>query len=355
MISRDAQAATTGVLLINLGTPEAPTPDAVRVYLKEFLSDRNVVDLPRLVWWPILTLFVLRTRPQASAARYERIWTGEGSPLRVHTERQSKLLRGYIGERTRAPLVVDFAMRYGKPSILEKLRAMQALGCNRILLLPLYPQYSRSATASALEAAHTAVARMRTRPEIRTVHDFHDDRGYIAALAASVRDYWEKRGRSNVLVMSFHGIPQRESQRGDPYEHQCRTTAGLLAQELGLEADCWRASFQSRFGRAEWLRPYTSDVLTDLGRARTGCVDVICPGFVSDCLETLEEIAIENKDVFLDAGGREFRYIPCLNERHEWIRSLTDLAARNLLGWIDIPPDGAAAARLRSPIRGAGA
>ena len=338
-----------GILLINLGTPEAPTRAAVRAYLKEFLSDPRVIEIPRFIWWPILNLFVLTTRPKASAARYERIWTREGSPLRIHTEQQTALLRGYLGDRFRVPFAVDYAMRYGTPSIADKLEALKAQGCDRVLLLPLYPQYSASTTASAFDAAYTALARMRNQPEIRTVRDFHDDAGYIAALAQSVLDDWMKRGRPEFLVISFHGVPRRTVDLGDPYYSQCLTTGGLLAEALGLEAEQYRITFQSRFGKARWLEPYTVQVLEELGRRNLERVDVICPGFVADCLETLEEIGIEGKSIFLRAGGRELHYISCLNERHEWIRALTDLAARNLLGWTQTAPTGALeSARLRA-------
>jgi ferrochelatase len=320
-------------LLVNLGTPDAPTPQAVRAYLKQFLSDPRVVDLPRALWLPILYLFVLRKRPAASAARYERIWTRDGSPLRIYTEHQASLLRGYLGERKRGGVVIDHAMRYGNPSIGSKLATLRERGCERILFVPLYPQYSGSATATAFDAASRALARMDEAPEVRTIASFHDDAGYIRALAHGVRDHWMKRGRPDVLLMSFHGIPRRAVDRGDPYHRQCHETARLLAEELGLPAERWRVAFQSRFGRAEWLKPYTADVLTALGRERLDTLDVICPGFVSDCLETLEEIAIEGKALFLGAGGGEFRYIPCLNDRHEWINALSDMVERNLDTW----------------------
>ncbi|MGZ8210046.1 MAG: ferrochelatase [Burkholderiales bacterium] len=345
----------TGVLLINLGTPEAPTPDAVRTYLRQFLSDRRVVEIPPLIWQPILRLFVLRTRPKASAERYAQVWMPEGSPLKVYTERQAALLQGYLGERLHGPIIVDYAMRYGQPPIAQKISAMQARGCARILLLPLYPQYSGSTTATAFDAAFAALARVRNQPEIRTVRDFHDDGGYIEALASSVRDYWSKRGEPNVLIMSFHGVPRRTVQLGDPYDRECATTARGLAAALGLGEDRYRITFQSRFGRAEWLKPYTSEVMTELGRAKTPRVDVVCPGFTSDCLETLEEIAIENKTFFLKAGGGEFHYIPCLNDRHEWISALADLAERHLRGWIERRPAGPADTRARPLARGMGA
>jgi ferrochelatase len=328
-----------GVLLINLGTPEAPTPEATRTYLREFLADPRVVEIPRALWWPILHFVILPRRPKVSAARYAQIWTSDGSPLRYHTEQQAKLLKGYLGERVRTPLVIDYAMRYGKPSIAEKIEALKAQGCTEILLLPLYPQYAASTTATAFDAAYAALAKMRDQPALRTVRDFHDDPGYIEALAAGVRDFWSKRGRPETLLMSFHGIPERSVRQGDPYETQCQRTAALLAEALNLTLDKYLVTFQSRFGRARWLQPYTAEVLRELGRKKTETLDVICPGFTGDCLETLEEIAIEGKSLFLQAGGKDFRYIPCLNERHEWLDALCNLTVRQLAGWL---PDASA-------------
>jgi ferrochelatase len=325
-----------GVLLISLGTPEAPTAAAVRDYLEEFLSDPRVIEIPRLLWWPMLHFFVLNTRPKSSAQRYAQVWMSEGSPLRVHTERQTTLLRNYLGDRAQQmPLVVDYAMRYGRPSIPEKLQAMKAQHCDRILLVPLYPQYSASTTASALDAAFRCLQEMRNQPAVRTVRNFHDYPGYIAALAQSVRDHWTRNDRPDVLVMSFHGLPRATLDKGDPYHCECHKTGRLLADALGLTQERFRIAFQSRFGRAEWLKPYTADVLAELGKQRVRRVDVICPGFVSDCLETLEEIAIEGKTTFLNAGGREFHAIPCLNERSDWIHALTGIVASSLLGWTE--------------------
>jgi ferrochelatase len=331
-------APRTGVLLINLGTPEAPTPEAVRPYLREFLSDPRVVEIPSVIWQPILHLLVLRRRPKASAERYRQIWMKEGSPLKVYTERQALLLRGYFGERHRSDdVVIDYAMRYGEPSIQGRIEALRDQGCERILLLPLYPQYSSSTTATAFDVAFAALGQMRNQPEVRTVRHFHDDPGYIGALAARVRDSWAKRGRPAVLVMSFHGAPARTLKLGDPYHCECQKTARLLAESLGLTEDDYRVTFQSRFGRAEWLKPYTADVLVELGKQKVSRVDVVCPGFVSDCLETLEEIAIEGKGLYEQAGGGEFFYIPCMNDQHEWIVALTDLVERNLHGWTRTP------------------
>ncbi|HET9403984.1 MAG TPA: ferrochelatase [Burkholderiales bacterium] len=325
-----------GVLLINLGTPEAPTATAVRAYLKEFLSDPRVVEIPRILWWPVLNLFVLTTRPKASAQRYAQVWMSEGSPLRVHTERQTTLLRGYLGERAKSlPLAVDYAMRYGRPSIPDKLLEMKSQRCDRILLVPLYPQYSASATATAFDAAFRCIEGMRNQPALRTVRSFHDHPGYIAALAQNVRDFWMKNQRPDVLVMSFHGVPRSALDKGDPYHCECHKTGRLLAEALGLKQEQYRITFQSRFGRAEWLKPYTADMLVELARQKAGRVDVVCPGFVSDCLETLEEIAIEGKMIYLNAGGRDFHAIPCLNERNDWAHALADIVTANLVGWGD--------------------
>ena len=322
-----------GILLVNLGTPVAATPSAVRAYLKEFLSDPRVVDIPRAIWLPILHLFILNTRPKASARRYEQIWMREGSPLRVHTERQAIMLRGYLGERLKLPLEVDYAMRYGEPRIADQLKALQDHHCDRILAVPLYPQYANSTTAAAIDALDAGLAQMDARPALRTIRSFHDYPGYVAALAQNVRDYWVKTGRPDVLVMSFHGVPRAAIDKGDPYHAECEKTAQLLAAELALGPERYRVTYQSRFGRARWLTPYTADVLAELGGKKLARVDVICPGFVSDCLETLEEIAIEGKRIFTDAGGGEFHHIPCLNERNDWLHALTDLVLENLQGW----------------------
>jgi len=322
-----------GVLLINLGTPGEPTPSAVRAYLKEFLSDPRVIEIPRALWLPILHLFVLNSRPQRSAQRYAQIWMNEGSPLKVHTERQTTMLRGYLGERAKLPLVVDYAMRYGKPAIAERLSELKARQCDRILLVPLYPQYAASSTATAIDSAVAYLAGLRNQPALRTVRSFHDHPGYIGSLAQNVRDYWLKNRRPDVLVMSFHGVPRATLDKGDPYHCECQKTGRLLAAELALKPEQFRLTFQSRFGRAQWLTPYTAEVLAELGKQKIARVDVICPGFVSDCLETLEEIAIEGKSIYLKAGGREFHHIPCLNERNDWIHALADLVLDNLHGW----------------------
>ena len=337
--------ARTGILLIQLGTPAAPTPEAVRTYLKEFLWDPRVVEIPRFLWWPILNLWILRKRPPESAAKYAKIWSKEGSPLAVHTARQAALLKGYLGERLKTPHVVAWSMRYGKPSIADTLVRLRDEGCDRILALPMYPQYSMSTTATAFAAVFETLAKMRNMPALRLVRSYHDHPAYIASLARNVADYWVANGRPDKLVMSFHGVPKFSLSRGDPYHCECHKTARLLAAELGLRADQFLVSFQSRFGRTEWLKPYTIDTVRDLGKRKTGRVDVFCPGFVADCLETLEEIGIENRAAFQSAGGKAFNLIPCLNERHEWIQALARIAAENLHGWASTDWDSAAALR----------
>jgi ferrochelatase len=325
--------ARSAVLLINLGTPTEPTPVAVRKYLKEFLSDPYVVEIPRIVWWIILNLFILPKRSKDAAKRYACIWTKEGSPLRAHTVAQSKFVSGYLGERGRRDVIVDYAMRYGEPSIKSQLSVLKEKNINRMVLLPLYPQYARSSTATALDAATAAMKELNYHPEVHKVENFHDHPGYIAALAKSVREYQMRTAsRPDKLVMSFHGVPQYTIDRGEPYQQHCIKTGKLLAAALNLGEHQYQICFQSRFGRAEWIKPYTSDVLTELGRQKTGRIDMICPGFVSDCLETLEEIAIEGRQIFKDAGGDEYNYIPCLNERHDWLQALTDIALGALDG-----------------------
>lgn len=339
----------TAVLLVNLGTPAAPTAAALRPYLREFLSDPRVVEIPRAVWWPILNGIILNLRPGKSAAKYAKIWLPEGSPLAVHTARQAKLLQGLLGERGRRDLLVAWAMRYGEPSVASVLDRLAAAGARRILVVPMYPQYAASTTASVADAVAAWTLRRRNLPELRFVRAFAGDAGYIRALRDAVERHWTAHGRPDRLVMSFHGLPRRALTLGDPYHCECRKTGRLLAEALGMAADRCLVTFQSRFGRAEWLQPYTQPTLEALAREGVGRVDVVCPGFVADCLETLEEIAIECKAAFLSAGGREFRYIPCLNEDGAWISALADLAETHLQGWPDqVPGDPAAAARARA-------
>jgi ferrochelatase len=322
----------SAVLLVQLGTPDDPERAPVRRYLREFLSDPRVVEIPRLAWWPILHGIVLRTRPRKSSAKYQAIWTSFGSPLLVHTKRQAVLLRGALGERG-LDVAVTHAMRYGNPPLVGALRELRERNLGRLLVVPLYPQYSGPTTASVFDAIAAELRRWRNLPELRIVRGFHRDPGYISALAAQVRGHWERHGRGQKLVMSFHGVPRRSLDRGDPYHCECLATSRLLAAELGLAQEDWMTSFQSRFGRARWLEPYTQPTLVELARGGTRQVDVVCPGFVGDCLETLEEISIEARAAFLGAGGTQFSYIPCLNESPAWIAALADLAERQLSGW----------------------
>lgn len=302
--------ASDGVLLVNLGTPAAPTPQAVRRYLAEFLSDPRVVELPRWLWLPLLHGVILSVRPARSAKKYASIWTPEGSPLAVHTAKQAHLLAAASG------LAVEYAMRYGDPAIAGGLARLRTAGARRIVVLPLYPQYARSTTQSVRDAIG---------PEVAMIEEFHAHPAYIAALAGSVHRHWAERGRGELLVMSFHGLPRRSVARGDPYEKQCGETARRLAAALGLNESQWKLAFQSRFGAAEWLQPYTQPMLVELARGGLKRVDVVCPGFVADCLETLEEIGIEARHAFLAAGGEEFHALPCLNEAPLWIEALAEI------------------------------
>ncbi len=329
---KHGSAPRTAVLLCNLGTPDAPTPSAVRRYLAEFLSDRRVVEIPRLLWWLILHGVILRTRPAKSAKKYASIWTKQGSPLKVWTEKQAKLLGGYLGERGHA-VTVRSAMRYGNPSTASVLDELKAQGVTRVLILPLYPQYSGTTTASVVDAVGTWSQNVRNLPELRFVNRYHDDAGYIGALAKRVRDHWQSRGKPERLVLSFHGVPKRTLMLGDPYHCECLKTARLLGERLGLAQDDMLVTFQSRLGRAEWLQPYTAPTLVALARRGVRRVDVLCPGFTADCLETLEEIDIEVRHAFLQAGGTEFNYLPCLNDQHEWMAALSAIAIEHLQGW----------------------
>ena len=329
--------ARTGVLLVNLGTPEAPTAKAVRRYLREFLSDPRVIELPRLLWWPILNGIILPFRSPRSAAKYASIWQKEGSPLRVETERQTRLLRGYFTAAGHPDMRIEFAMRYGQPDLMSALQKLKAAQCSKILLVPMYPQYSASTTGSVLDALARAMQQVRNLPEMRWVRNFHDDPGYIRALANSVREHWQREGEPEKLVMSFHGLPRTSLKKGDPYHCECHKTGRLLAAELGLAESRYLVTFQSRFGRTEWLQPYTEPSLQAMARQGVKKVDVICPGFVADCIETLEEIAMECKAAFLSAGGKEFGYIPCLNQRDDFITALRDLACRHMGDWLAAP------------------
>ncbi len=325
----------TAVVLANLGTPTAPTAAALRPYLREFLWDPRVVEIPRPLWWLILNGIILNTRPKKSAEKYAAVWTDEGSPLQLHTEKQAKLLAGYLGAAGHQGVLVVYAMRYGRPSIPSVLETLRESGCQRILLVPMYPQYAASTTASVSDEAARCMLSWRNLPEMRFVRSFCDQPGYIGALAASVREHWMRNGEAEKLVMSFHGVPRFTLDKGDPYHCECRKTGRLLAEALELAPERVAVTFQSRFGKAEWLQPYTQPTLERMARDGVRKVDVICPGFVADCLETIEEIGIECRDAFLAHGGRDYALIPCLNERDDWIAALRDLVVAHLGNWLD--------------------
>ena len=347
-------APRTGVLLCNLGTPDEPTAPALRRYLGQFLSDHRVVEIPKALWLPILHGIILRVRPAKSAAKYASVWTDEGSPLKVWTAKQAALLQGFLGERGHRVLV-RHAMRYGNPSIASQLDALKAEGATRILILPLYPQYSGTTTASVFDAVYAWAARTRHVPELRFVNRYHDHAGYIDALAQRIETHWQHHGQPDQLVMSFHGVPERTLHLGDPYHCESHKTARLLAERLGLPQDRYQLTFQSRFGKAKWLEPYTEPTLIALAQRGTRRVDVVCPGFTSDCLETLEEINQEAREAFLHAGGQEFHYIPCLNDSPRWITALSDITQSHLQGWPTTAPDAAAMAAARSQAQAGGA
>jgi len=319
-----------GVLLSNLGTPAAPTAAAVKPYLAEFLSDRRVVDRPRWLWLPVLYGVILQLRPRRSAHAYQKIWMSEGSPLLVYTRRQQAGLQQLLPPDV--PVVV--AMRYGQPSLASGLKQLRDAGVERVVVLPLYPQYSVSTTASTFDAIADVWRRWPHLPELRMVMDYHAEEAYIEALANSVREYWQQHGRGERLLLSFHGTPQSMRAAGDPYYDQCQTTARLLAQHLGLDNDRCQLTFQSRFGPEAWLQPYTDKTLEALGAEGIGRIDVLCPGFPADCLETLEEIAMMNREVFIEAGGKEYHYIPALNDRSEHIAMLAVLVQQTAQDWL---------------------
>ncbi|MFM0494417.1 ferrochelatase [Paraburkholderia caledonica] len=335
--SQNATSHRVAVLLINLGTPDAPTPRAVRRYLAQFLSDPRVVEIPALLWQIILRLLILPFRGRASAKKYAAVWMPEGSPLRVYTEKQVEGLR-HLLQLNDYTVLVEYAMRYGTPGIPAMLNQLKLAGAERVLLVPMYPQYSSSTTATAFDDAFSALKRMRNQPEIRTVRQYADHPAYISALAAQVHQYWHLHGRPDFaagdkLVLSFHGVPKRTLDLGDPYHEQCQTTGALLMQALGLTPVECRITFQSRFGKAEWLQPYTAPTLKELGAAGVRRADVFCPGFTADCLETIEEIGMEVRDEFLHAGGKEFHRIPCVNASQAWVAALGEIVAQNLQGW----------------------
>ena len=331
-----------GVLIVNLGTPDAPKTSAVRRYLREFLSDPRVVEIPRPIWWLILNGFILPFRPAQSAKAYAEIWSDDGSPLLMHSQAIADSIAGQLAARLSGAVNVELGMTYGNPSIGDALDKLFAAGARRIVCLPLYPQYSGTTTGSVFDVVSKALSRRRWVPEFRFINHYHDARGYIAALAQSIREHWDQHGRGERLLFSFHGVPRQTLDNGDPYHCQCLKTARLVAESLEIGDDEWQVSFQSRLGRAEWLKPYTAETVTALGEGGLETLDVVCPGFSADCLETLEEIAMQNAEFFTEAGGGELRYIPCLNARDDHVAFLTRLIEKHIGGWPEASPDWSA-------------
>jgi protoporphyrin/coproporphyrin ferrochelatase len=339
-------AERIGILLVNSGTPASPEPREVRRYLAKFLADPRVIEMPRLLWLPILYGLILTLRPARSARKYRKIWTAYGSPLLDLCERLRAELTTTLSQNMLAPLSVELGMLYSQPSVATALARLRESGAQRILVLPMFPQYCGATTGAVYDQVNAELRRWRWLPELRFVAEYHDDPGYIDALRASVTQHWESNGKSKHLLMSFHGIPERSFHRGDPYFCKCQKTARLLADELMLRDTEWSVSFQSRFGPAGWLRPYTSSVLADMPARGVREVTVVCPGFAVDCLETLEEIDIENREIFMRAGGECFQYVAALNARTEHARFLSELIARHCQGWTHVElgrrPAGAA-------------
>ncbi len=328
-----AQVPCSGILLTNLGTPDAPTAKAVRRYLKEFLWDPRVVELPRPLWWAILHGIILPLRPARSARKYQAIWTETGSPLLSIARQQTQVLAKRLEDMNPGVVKVALGMRYGNPSIAAALEELRDAGIQRLLVFPLFPHYSAATTASTFDAVAAVLKTWRWLPELRMITHYHDDPSYISAVAASIKAFWGEQKSPQRLLFSFHGLPKRNLLAGDPYHCECHKTARLVAEKLQLDPANWATSFQSRFGRAEWLKPYTSELLLDWAQAGVKSVDVVCPGFSADCLETLEEIDCENREVFLNAGGEQFRYIPALNASDRHIEVLLDLIKTHTQGW----------------------
>lgn len=347
------QADRIGVLLTNLGTPDEPTPKALRRYLKQFLWDPRVVEVPRPVWWAVLNLIILNIRPKRSAKAYQTVWTDEGSPLLIHTRNQAEAVRTRFQSQFGERVVVEFAMRYGNPSIDSVLDRMQAQGVRKLLVLPLYPQYSASTTGSTFDALAQDFTQRRWIPDLRFVRGYADDKGYIDAMAERIERHWSDKGRSDLLLFSYHGVPKRYLLSGDPYHCECHKTSRLLAERLGLKQSEYKTTFQSRFGREEWLKPYTDETLKALPEAGVSSVQVFCPGFSSDCLETIEEIGEENREYFLEAGGERFEYISALNAEAEHIDALENIIKAEIGHWLDRPQDDAQARGDRAVAMGA--
>ncbi|MBU2850226.1 ferrochelatase [Acidithiobacillus ferrivorans] len=322
-----------GILVVNLGTPDAPAAPAVRRYLREFLSDTRVVELPRILWWPILNGPILLFRPARSARNYASIWLPDGSPLMVYSQRQCDALQARWDQQFPGQVRVKLAMRYGKPSIAQGLAVLRDAGCRKIFVVPLYPQYAAATTASIFDAVGKALRQWREIPEIRMIRDWYEHPAYIHALANSIRAWWQEHGQAERLLISFHGLPESSVAKGDPYRSQCEKTTALLVKELALSDEQWIQTFQSRFGAAKWLQPYTDKTLVELAHSGVSRIDVVCPGFSADCVETLQEIALEGKETFLQAGGQELRYIPALNDNPRWVAAFSQILEPHWRHW----------------------
>ncbi len=348
-----------GVLIANLGTPDAPDPPSLRRYLREFLSDPRVVEFPRVLWWLVLNLIILNVRPKKSARAYASVWTPDGSPLLVHSRRQHAALKASLDARVQSSVIVKLGMRYGNPSIPSALQALTEAGVDQLFVLPLYPQYSGSTTASTFDAVFDFMKGQRRVPDIRTCSSYYEDAGYINALVSSIEAHRSSHGSGDHLLFSFHGIPQRYFKAGDPYHCHCHATAHRVATALNLDERQWSVSFQSRFGREPWLMPYTDEVLRSMPANGVNSVDIICPGFASDCIETLEEIEQENREYFVEAGGGSFSYIACLNDDAAHINALSDLIYKNIADWDEalaaVGDENRAGSKARARALGAGA
>ncbi len=327
-----------GILLVNLGSPEAPTPSAVRKYLAQFLADPRVVESNRFIWWLVLHGVILRLRPSRAAKSYKKVWNENGSPLIYFTRLQTQAIEKKLEERFRGHVIVDMAMTYGKPSINNSLQGLRKAGARRLLILPLYPQYSATTTAAVFDQVADILKNWRWLPDLRMINHYHDHPQYIEALANSIKKQWRNNSRGDLLLFSFHGIPQRYVNNGDPYFCHCQKTARLVADKLSLNESEWKVVFQSRFGREPWLEPYCSTTLQELPTENIKNIDIICPGFAADCLETLEEIQMENKALFIEAGGEDFNYIPCLNDNDEHINALCEVLTAHMFGWPETMP-----------------
>lgn len=338
------RSAAMGVLMVNLGTPDEPTTPAVRRYLAEFLADRRVVEIPKLLWLLILHGIILRLRPAKSAAAYKKVWSEQGSPLMVGSAGLSAKIQTLLNDRIFGKCNVRLAMRYGNPSINEGLEKLQAEGAERIMVLPMYPQYSAATTGSVADAVFSSLSKWRWVPELRMLGAYHDDPAYILAVAESINAHWQANGqltnkkldKGHKLFISFHGMPKSTLESGDPYFCHCHKTARLLADELNLQKDQWEMAFQSRFGKAEWLQPYAAKRFVELPAEGIKNLTVVCPGFSVDCLETLEEIAIEGKHEFMNAGGEQFEYVPALNASDQHVSLMVDRIVNNACAWAEI-------------------